>query len=263
MSYETIQYDVAEGVGTVTLNRPDVLNCFTPQMHKELRDAFKDIARNNDIRCVLLTGAGRAFCSGADLSQGDLPTSNGQLDLGAALEKDYNRLIHTVRGLEKPVVAAVNGVAAGAGASFAFAADIAIAARSAEFIQAFVRIGLVPDAGGTYFLPRRAGLARALGMALTGEPVSAEQAEQWGLIWKCVDDDALMAEATGLARRLAAGPTKAYGLIKRAMDASLENTLGQQLDLERDLQRVAGRSQDFMEGVSAFLQKRPAEFKGK
>ncbi len=262
MDFETIQYDVDRGVATITLDRPDVLNCFTSQMHKELREAFKSITRDKAVRCVMITGAGRAFCSGADLSQSDTPVKDGAPDLGAAIEKDYNRLIRTIRGLEKPVIAAVNGVAAGAGANLALMADIVLAARSAQFIQAFVKIGLIPDAGGTYALPRLLGSARALAVAMTGEPITAEQAENWGMIWRCVDDDNLMTEATELACRLAAGPTKSLGLIKRAIGASLDNSLDQQLDLERDLQRVAGRTGDFMEGVAAFLQKRPAEFKG-
>ena len=206
---------------------------------------------------MLLTGAGKGFCAGQDLGDRNV-AADQELDLGATIERCYNPLIRRLRALEKPVVCAVNGVAAGAGANLALACDIVLAARSARFIQAFCRIGLVPDSGGTYFLPRLVGEARARALALTGEPVSAEQALAWGLIWQVVEDDRLQEEARALTQRLAAGPTRGLGLIKRALNASSRNDLDRQLDLERDLQREAGRTADYREGVAAFLAKRPA-----
>jgi 2-(1,2-epoxy-1,2-dihydrophenyl)acetyl-CoA isomerase len=210
---------------------------------------------------VLITGAGKGFCAGQDLGDRNV-AADEDIDLGATLEANYNPLIRRLRALDKPTVCAVNGVAAGAGANLALACDIVLAARSARFIQAFCKIGLVPDSGGTYFLPRLVGEARAKGLALSGEPLSAEQAEAWGLVWKCVDDERLQAEARALAQRLAAGPTKGLGLIKRALHASFANDLDRQLDLERDLQREAGGSADYREGVSAFMQKRQPVFGG-
>ena len=258
---ETLIVEPDGAVVTVTLNRPDKLNSFNEAMHRELRDALDRIAGDPAVRAVLLTGAGKGFCAGQDL--GDRAMAAGQeIDLGATLEATYNPLVRRLRALEKPVVCAVNGVAAGAGANIALACDIVLAARSARFIQAFCKIGLVPDSGGTWFLPRLVGDARARALALLGEPLPAEQAEAWGLIWKTVDDDRLMDEARGVAQRLAAGPTKGLGLIKRALNASSANDLDRQLDLERDLQREAGRTADYREGVAAFLEKRPAVFRG-
>ncbi|HEX6842395.1 MAG TPA: 2-(1,2-epoxy-1,2-dihydrophenyl)acetyl-CoA isomerase PaaG [Stellaceae bacterium] len=261
MAWETIVFEASEGLATLTLNRPDRLNSLNPRMHEEIAAALGAVESDPAIRALLVTGAGRGFCAGQDLNLRDAGAS-GDFDAGAALERYYNPLIRRLRALAKPIVAAVNGPAAGAGANIAFACDIALAARSASFLQAFCRLGLVPDAGGTWFLPRLAGSARAMGLALLGEPLSAETAAQWGLIWKVVDDDKLMAEARALAAKLAQGPTGGLGLIKQALNRSLANSLDAQLDVERDLQRVAARSEDFKEGVAAFLEKRPAKFKG-
>ena len=211
----------------------------------------------------MLTGAGRAFCAGQDLGDRDPRKAKEAPDLGRTIETFYNPLVRLIRSLEKPIVCAVNGVAAGAGANIALACDIVLAAKSAKFIQAFSKIGLIPDSGGTWSLPRLLGEARAKGLALTAEPLSAETAAAWGMIWRAVEDDQLMAEAEALGKRLAAGPTFGLGLTKRAIQAAAANTLDQQLDLERDLQREAGRSADYAEGVAAFLDKRPAEFSGR
>ena len=254
---------VAEGVATLTLNRPERLNAFTAGLHEELAAALERAAGDDAIRALLITGAGRGFCAGQDLSERKPTPGEGPRDLSQALERYYNPLIRRLRGLEKPVVAAVNGVAAGAGAGLALACDIVIAAHSASFIEAFSRIGLVPDAGNTFFLPRLVGSARAMAMALTGEAVPAERAAEWGLIWKAVPDGALMSEARGLAVRLAQGPTRALGLTKRALNRSATNDLPAQLDLERDLQREAGQGEDYREGVAAFLEKRPPRFSGR
>ena len=251
------------GVLTITLNRPDKLNAFTPDMHEELRGAFARAEGDAQVRAVLLTGAGRGFCAGADLSQRDVSPGAAPIDLSVSLGTNYNPLVRRMRALPKPIVCAVNGPAAGAGANVALACDVVLAARSASFLQAFSRIGLLPDAGGTYFLPRLVGTARAMGLALLADKLSAEDAERWGLIWKAVDDAVLMDEASALARRLAAGPTKGYALLKRAMYASAANSLDAQLDLERDLQREAGFSEDYREGVAAFLAKRSPSYKGK
>lgn len=248
-------------VATLTLNRPDKLNSFNEALHRALRAALEEIEADPAVRAVLLTGAGKGFCAGQDLSDRNV-AADQPLDLGATIETYYNPLVRRLRALEKPVVCAVNGVAAGAGANLALACDIVLAARSARFIQAFCKIGLVPDSGGTYFLPRLVGEARAKALALLGEPLSAEQAEAWGLIWKAVDDDRLQAEAMALAQRLAMGPTMGLGLIKRALNASFANDLDRQLDLERDLQREAGGSADYREGVAAFIQKRQPVFRG-
>jgi 2-(1,2-epoxy-1,2-dihydrophenyl)acetyl-CoA isomerase len=259
----TVLFEVAEGAATITLNRPDKLNAFTEAMHHELARAFDRIEADPAIRAVLLTGAGRAFCAGQDLSDRVAGHGDAPADLGQTLDRLYNPLVRRICRLPRPVVCAVNGVAAGAGANIALNCDIVLAARSARFIQAFCKLGLVPDAGGTYVLPRLAGAARARGLALLGEPLTAEQAETWGLIWRAVDDDRLMAEATTLARHLATQPTHGLGLTKRALLASATNSLDAQLDLERDLQREAGRSEDYREGVTAFLATRPPQFKGR
>jgi 2-(1,2-epoxy-1,2-dihydrophenyl)acetyl-CoA isomerase len=249
------------GVLTVTLNRPDKLNAFVAEMHGLLRVAMTQAEEDASIRALLLTGAGRGFCAGQDLSERDMNDPN--LDLGGGLDANDNPFIRRLRALPKPVVCAVNGVAAGAGANLALACDLVLAARSASFIQAFSKIALVPDCGGTYWLPRLAGLQRAMGMALLAERVSAEDAERWGLVWRVVDDAKLMDEANALARALAAGPTHTYGMIKKALYASAGNTLEQQLDLERDFQREVGRHGDYREGVAAFLEKRKPAFTGR
>ncbi len=260
MSEPKVLFQIVEHVAIVTLNRPDRVNALDEDMHVELRHVFDRIELDRAVRAVLLTGAGRAFCAGQDLAERQL--SDAELDLGAALERSYNPLIKRIRALERPVVCAVNGVAAGAGANLALACDIVLAGRSASFIQAFCRLGLIPDAGGTFLLPRLVGRARALGLMLLGEPLSAEQAAEWGLIWQVVEDDALAETAWALCLQLAAGPTRALGLIKRAVNAGTV-TLEEQLALERDLQREAGRSEDFAEGLAAFLGKRPPSFKGR
>jgi 2-(1,2-epoxy-1,2-dihydrophenyl)acetyl-CoA isomerase len=263
MSYTTILFDVADGVATLTLNRPDKLNAFTAEMHAELRDALAKVAEpTTGCRSLLITGAGRGFCAGQDLTQRQM-TDNKAIDLGETIDKQFNPLIRSLRSLALPVVGAINGVAAGAGMSLALACDITFAARSATFLQAFAKLGLVPDSGSTYFLPRLAGDARARGLAMLAEKISAEQALSWGLIWKVVDDDTLAAETTALARHLATQPTKGLALIKHALDQSAANTLDEQLDLERDLQRTLGHSADYREGVTAFLEKRPPKFTGR
>ena len=251
------------GVLTLTLNRPDRLNAFHPEMHKLLRGALERALDDALVRAVLLTGAGRAFCAGQDLSERDAAANAAPIDLSVSLGSNYNPLVRRLRALPKPVVCAVNGVAAGAGANIALACDIVLAARSASFVQSFAKLGLVPDSGGTYFLPRLVGTARAMGLALLAERLSAEDAERWGLIWKAVDDRRLMDEAGTVARALAAGPTRGYGLIKKAIHASAGSSLDAQLDLERDLQREAGFSEDYREGVAAFMQKRTPSYKGK
>jgi 2-(1,2-epoxy-1,2-dihydrophenyl)acetyl-CoA isomerase len=263
MGNATILREAGEGYVTLTLNRPDRLNAFTEEMHKELGAALAEIATDGTTRALLLTGAGRGFCAGQDLSDHATLGGDQQRDLGDALDRYYNPLIRSLRALPMPVIAAVNGVAAGAGANVALACDIVLAARSASFIQAFCRIGLVPDSGGTFFLPRLVGTASALALALTGEALAAERAAEMGLIWKAVEGEKLMTEAHALARHLATQPTKALALIKQAINASAHNDLASQLDLERDLQRIAGRSEDYREGVAAFLEKRKPSFKGR
>lgn len=262
MTFTTIEFVIEDGLARLTLNRPDRLNSFNAQMHEEVRAAMETVHRDDGIRCLLISGNGRAFCAGQDLSDRDVAPGDDAPDLGETLERKYNPLIRSLVTLEKPVVCAVNGVAAGAGANIALACDIVIAAESAKFIQSFCSIGLVPDSGGTWTLPRLAGRARALGMALLGERISARQAEDWGMIWKCVADDDLASTTEQMARHLATQPTRGLGLIKRAMLASSDNSLDDQLDLERDLQQLAGRSEDYREGVSAFMDKREPEFKG-
>ena len=255
------------GVQTITLNRPEKLNSFNPEMHELLRAALDDAARNPEIRCVLLTGAGRGFCAGQDLSEREMKTSDPlrdkPRDLGATIEQYYNPLVKFMQALPLPIVCAVNGVAAGAGANIALACDIVLAARSASFLQAFAKIGLVPDSGGTYFLPRLVGTGRAMALAMLAEKLPAAEAERMGLIWKAIDDDKLMPEAVAMCRHLATQPTRALGLMKQAIYAAGGNSLSAQLDLERDLQREAGASPDYREGVGAFLEKRKPVFTGR
>lgn len=265
MSFETILYEEAEGVATVTLNRPDKLNAVTAVMLAELKEAIADAAANSDIRCLLLTGAGRAFCAGQDLSDRTISAGSGseRPDLSRSLSEGYNPFILSLIELEMPTICAVNGVAAGAGANMALACDIVLAARSAKFLQAFAKIGLIPDSGGSYFLPRMLGLPRARALAMLAEPISAAQAEEWGLIWKAVDDDTILLEATTMARKLARAPTLGLVLTKKAMLASYDNSLAEQLALEAEYQGQAGLSHDYAEGISAFMEKRDPVFKGK
>lgn len=250
------------GYCVVTLNRPQRLNAFNDAMHVALAAALAEIEADESCRALLLTGAGRGFCAGQDLND-RIPKPGQTVVLGVALEQFYNPLIRRLRTLRFPVVAAVNGIAAGAGANIALACDIVLAAKSANFVQAFSKIGLVPDSGGTWFLPRLVGTARARGLALLAEPLPAEKAEGWGLIWKAVDDAELMPQAEKLCMQFAQAPTWGLSLIKRALDASETNDLATQLDLERDLQREAGMSPDYVEGVRAFVEKRPPAFTGR
>jgi 2-(1,2-epoxy-1,2-dihydrophenyl)acetyl-CoA isomerase len=259
----SVLVSVDAGVETITLNRPEKLNALNPEMHQRLREALERAADDSEIRAVLLTGAGRGFCTGQDLAERDVSPGAAPIDLSVSLGSHYNPLVRRLRALPKPIVCAVNGVAAGAGANIALACDIVIAARSASFVQAFTKLGLLPDSGGTYFLPRLVGTARAMGLALLAEKLGAEQAVQWGLIWKVVDDERLADEACALAGALATGPTRGYGSLKKALYASATSSLDAQLDLERDLQREAGFSEDYREGVSAFKEKRAPRFKGK
>lgn len=253
--------DRREGWIRLTLNRPDRLNAFTAELHLALHAALDDAAADDTCRAVLLTGAGRGFCAGQDLSARTGLTEAP--DLGATLNAYYNPLVRRIRALKKPVICAVNGVAAGAGANIALACDIVLAARSAKFIQAFAKIGLVPDSGGTYFLPRLIGDARARALMLLAEPVSAAQAAEWGMIWKMVEDADLAAEAERLTAHLATQPTFGLALTKEALNASGGNSLDAQLDLERDLQRRAGHSPDYAEGTAAFMEKRSPVFTGR
>jgi 2-(1,2-epoxy-1,2-dihydrophenyl)acetyl-CoA isomerase len=250
-----------DGVLTLTLNRPEKFNSFNGALHKALADALRRAAADEACRAIILTGAGKGFCAGQDL--GDESVAGGAADLSVAIETQYNPLVRALRALPKPIICAVNGAAAGAGANIALACDIVLAARSAKFLQAFARIGLVPDSGGTWFLPRLVGDARARALALLAEPIGAEEAERIGLIFKAVDDDALQHEAAKLAAKLAQGPTYGYGLIKQALQQSATNTLDAQLDLERDFQRSAGYSEDYAEGIAAFMEKRAPRYTGK
>jgi 2-(1,2-epoxy-1,2-dihydrophenyl)acetyl-CoA isomerase len=262
MAFNTIEFNVEAGVATLTLNRPDTLNSFNTEMHEEVRTAMQQVQEDPSIRCLLLTANGRGFCAGQDLGDRAVSTDDGVPDLGESVEKNYNPLIKSIMGLPKPVVCAVNGVAAGAGASIALACDIVLAARSANFIQVFCKIGLVPDSGGTWNLPRAVGLPRAKGLALLGDKLPAEQAESWGLIWRCVDDEVLQAEARKLATHFATQPTRGLGMIKKLLRESSGNTLAEQLELEKIAMRELGQSHDYREGVAAFMEKRHPEFKG-
>ena len=263
MNFEHILFSIEAGVALLSLNRPEQLNSFNTQMHGEVKEALKQVRNHPDVRVLLLTGEGRGFCAGQDLSDRNVAPGSAAPDLGESIEKFYNPLIRQLRDLPLPVICAVNGVAAGAGANIPLACDLVLAARSASFIQAFCKIGLVPDSGGTWQLPRLVGMARAKALAMLGERLGAEQAEQWGLIHRVVDDAALRDEALTLARQLAAQPTYGLALIKRSLNASFDNGFEAQLELERDLQRLAGRSEDYREGVSAFMNKRTPAFKGR
>ena len=262
MTYNTILLAKADGLATITLNAPERLNAVSRKMIAELKDCWEELAADTSVRAVLLTGAGRGFCAGADLADPDREAS-ATADSGAALEKYFNPVIRLMRTIPKPVVSAVNGVAAGVGMSFALASDIAIAGKSASFLQAFARIGLLPDGGSTWFLPRLAGDQRARALAMLAPQIPAEKARDWGLIWDVVEDAELMPKATEIALKLASGPTLALARIKEALNQSSGNDLAAQLDVERDAQRELGRSEDFKEGVAAFLAKRKANFQGK
>ena len=263
MNHGQIRFECADAIARIMLNRPDRLNSFTTQMHEELRAALRDVANDRSIRVLLLTGAGRGFCAGQDLADRAVVPGETPVDLGASIENHYRPLVLTLRELPLPVVCAVNGVAAGAGANIALACDIVVATRSASFVQAFCRIGLIPDAGGSYFLPRLVGSARAMGLAMLGDKLTAEQAEAWGLIWKCVDDDVFTSTVDALLAQLAQAPTGGLAATKRVLHASASNTLEQQLALERDTQRTLGQGADYREGVTAFLAKRPPKFAGR
>jgi 2-(1,2-epoxy-1,2-dihydrophenyl)acetyl-CoA isomerase len=261
MAYEHILFALDAGIARITLNRPDKLNSFNERMHGELRDALAH-TRDGKARVLVLTGAGRGFCAGQDLSDRNVAAGAAPVDLGHTIETLYKPLVLTLRSLEMPVICAVNGVAAGAGANIALACDIVVAARSASFIQAFCKLGLVPDAGGTWTLPRQIGIARAMGLAMLGDKLPAQQAADWGLIWKCVDDDQLSAEADKLALHFSTAPTRGLARTKQALYAAGGNSLEQQLDLERDLQRELGAGRDYREGVTAFMEKRSPRFTG-
>ena len=259
MTYETIDFKLDGPLARITLNRPDRLNSFTAQMHGELRDALASLG---EARVVILTGAGRGFCAGQDLN--DRAVAPGEaVDLGDTVDACWNPLIRTLTSLPQPVIARVNGVAAGAGANIALACDLVVAARSAKFIQSFSAIGLIPDSGGTWALPRLVGQARALGLALTGEPLPAEQAAEWGLIWKAVDDDALDAKVDALAARLAALPPLGLAAIKDMIRSSWSRSLDQELNLQRDAMRRLGFTADYRAGVASFLEKRAPIFTGR
>lgn len=260
MNPETILYECSDTIARITLNRPDKLNAFHMEMHQELRHVLNVVENDRSIRVLVLTGAGRGFCAGQDLNDRDV--SAGEVDLGESIDTYYAPLVRRLHNLPLPVIAAVNGVAAGAGANLAFACDLVIAAKSASFIESFCKLGLIPDTGGTYFLPRLVGTARAMGMALLGERISAEQAAEWGLIWKCVDDAVFTSTVDQMAAQLAAAPTMGLAKIKQAIYCSGQHSLDQQLDMERDSMRVLGRSGDFREGVAAFLEKRAPKFVG-
>lgn len=261
MAYEDILFTLEGGIARLTLHRPDKLNSFTARMHGEVADALTRI-ETEGARVLVLTGAGRGFCAGQDLSERRPAPDGSPPDLGETVEKYYAPLVRRLQALPMPVVVGVNGVAAGAGANLAFSGDIVIAKESATFIQSFCKLGLIPDTGGTYALPRLVGRARALGLALLGDKLGARQAQEWGLIWQCVADDEFDAALDNLARHFAQAPTKGLAFTKRALQASLGNDLATQLDLERDMMRELGRSADYAEGVAAFLDKRAPQFKG-
>ncbi|CAG0959484.1 2-(1,2-epoxy-1,2-dihydrophenyl)acetyl-CoA isomerase [Burkholderiales bacterium] len=263
MAYDHIVYDARDGVARLTLNRADRLNSFNDAMHAELRDALAAARGDGSMRVLLLTGAGRGFCAGQDLSDRAVAPGAAPVDLGASIERNYRPLVLALRAMPVPTVCAVNGVAAGAGANLALACDIVVAKKSASFIQAFCKIGLIPDSGGTYVLPRLVGTARAMGLAMLGDRLSAEQAAAWGMIWQAVDDEAFDATVDKLVMHLAAAPTKGLVAARRAIHAASANSLEEQLDLERDLQRELGFGEDYREGVAAFIGKRAPRFTGR
>ncbi|WP_336025756.1 2-(1,2-epoxy-1,2-dihydrophenyl)acetyl-CoA isomerase PaaG [Acinetobacter pittii] len=263
MDYQNIIAEEKNGVGYLTFNRPKALNSFNVDMHREVADVLNLWTKNPDVRCVVISGEGRGFCAGQDLGDRVVDPNAEAPDLGYSIETYYNPLIKTIVNMPKPVICAVNGVAAGAGANIALACDLVIAAKSANFVQAFCRLGLVPDSAGTWFLPRAVGHARAMGLALLGDKLPAETAKEWGMIWDVVEDAELKTKVTELAERLAKQPTFGLSLIKKAIHQSSNNTFDEQVLLERDLQRIAGRSEDYREGVQAFMNKREPNFKGR
>jgi 2-(1,2-epoxy-1,2-dihydrophenyl)acetyl-CoA isomerase len=263
MSYENIQFEITNGVARLTLNRPDKLNSFTAAMHEEVRDALERVGTEAGVRVLLLTGAGRGFCAGQDLGDRAVAPGGAAVDLGDSVERYYAPLVRSLRGLPLPVVCAVNGVAAGAGANLAFACDLVLAKRSASFLQPFCKLGLLPDTGGTYFLPRLVGTARAIGLAMLGDKLPAQQAADWGLIWRCVDDDTFAEEVEKLVAHLASAPTLGLVRTKQAIYGSAQSTLEQQLKVEGDAMRELGFSEDYREGVEAFLNKRNPVFHGR
>jgi 2-(1,2-epoxy-1,2-dihydrophenyl)acetyl-CoA isomerase len=262
MTFETITYQVEAGIARLTLNRPDRLNSFTDAMHEEIRQAMDALEADASARVLVLTGAGRGFCAGQDLNDRSVSSGDELPDLGASVEKNYKPLVLRLQNLRMPSICAVNGVAAGAGASLALACDIVIAAKSASFLQAFSKIGLIPDTGGTWFLPQRVGMARAMGLALLAEKLPAEKAAEWGLIWACVEDAELAASIDKIATQFASAPTRALVRTRQAMRASMNNTLETQLDLEGSMMRELGQAHDYREGVAAFMAKRAPVFKG-
>lgn len=266
MEYQNILFDISDGVATLTLNRPDKLNSFTQAMHEDVRHALKRVASEaagGNARVLVLTGAGRGFCAGQDLSDRAVEPGAKAVDLGDSVEKNYAPLVQSLRALPLPVIGAINGVAAGAGANIALACDIVLAARSASFVEVFCKLGLIPDTGGTYFLPRLIGSARAMGLALLGEKLTADKAEAWGLIWKAIPDEDFAAEVQAMARHFASAPTKGLAFTKKALHASAHNSLQQQLALECGMMSELGRSDDYREGVAAFMEKRAPQFKGR
>lgn len=263
MNYQNIIAEEKNGVGYLTFNRPKALNSFNVDMHREVAEVLNLWTKNPDVRCVVISGEGRGFCAGQDLGDRVVDPNAEAPDLGYSIETYYNPLIKTIVNMPKPVICAVNGVAAGAGANIALACDLVIAAKSANFVQAFCRLGLVPDSAGTWFLPRAVGHARAMGLALLGDKLPAETAKEWGMIWDVVEDAELKTKVTELAERLAKQPTFGLSLIKKAIHQSSNNTFDEQVLLERDLQRIAGRSEDYREGVQAFMNKREPNFKGR